>query len=146
MTRYFAVLPLFFFSLLSMAQKSPVSWSFSLDKTQAQTSEFKATAQINKGWNIYAVYMSDEGPIPTSFTFDQVQNGVMDGKIKEMSKSIKGFDELFEMEVVKFKEEAVFTQAFTTTGALQVKGSVTFMCCDSERCLPPATVQFDLKQ
>ncbi|HRG64665.1 MAG TPA: protein-disulfide reductase DsbD family protein [Saprospiraceae bacterium] len=146
MTRYFTVLPFLFISLLSMAQKSPVSWSFSLDKTQAQTSEFKATAQINKGWNIYAVYMSDEGPIPTSFTFDQVQNGVMDGKIKEMSKAIKGFDELFEMEVVKFKEEAVFTQAFSTTGALRVKGSVTFMCCDSERCLPPATVQFDLKQ
>ncbi|MBK7008555.1 MAG: sugar transporter [Saprospiraceae bacterium] len=146
MTRYFTVLPLLFLSLLSMAQKSPVSWSFSLDKTKAQESEFKATAQINKGWNIYAVYMSDEGPIPTSFTFDQVQNGAIEGKIKEMSKSIKGFDELFEMEVVKFKEEAVFTQAFTNTGALRVKGSVTFMCCDSERCLPPATVQFDLKQ
>ncbi len=146
MTRYFTVLPLLFLSLLSMAQKSPVSWSFSLDKTKAQKSEFKATAQINKGWNIYAVYMSDEGPIPTSFTFDQVQNGAIEGKIKEMSKSIKGFDELFEMEVVKFKEEAVFTQAFTNTGALRVKGSVTFMCCDSERCLPPATVQFDLKQ
>ncbi|MBK9688865.1 MAG: hypothetical protein IPO65_14360 [Saprospiraceae bacterium] len=146
MTRYFTVLPLLFLSLLSMAQKSPVSWSFTLDKTKAQKSEFKATAQINKGWNIYAVYMSDEGPIPTSFTFDQVQNGAIEGKIKEMSKSIKGFDELFEMEVVKFKEEAVFTQAFTNTGALRVKGSVTFMCCDSERCLPPATVQFDLKQ
>lgn len=146
MTRYFTVLPLLFFSLLSMAQKSPVSWKFSLEKSGSDASEFKASAQIAKGWNIYAVYMSDEGPIPTSFAFDLVQNGVLQGKIIEASKPIKGYDELFEMDVIKFKEEAVFTQAFKTAGGLMVSGSVTFMCCDSERCLPPATVQFDLKQ
>jgi thiol:disulfide interchange protein DsbD len=142
-------LSLFFFIVLTLglsAQKSPVSWNFSLEPKGNDKATFVAQASIAKGWNIYAVYMSDEGPIPTSFAFDKIDNGSLDGKVIEASTPIKGYDELFEMEVVKFKNEAVFQQSFITKPGFQLSGAVTFMCCDSERCLPPATVSFALKQ
>lgn len=142
-------LSLFVFTVISLvlsAQKSPVSWKFSLEAQNNEKTTFVAKADIAKGWNIYAVYMSDEGPIPTSFSFDNIINGSKDGDVKEVSTPIKGHDDLFDMEVIKFKHEAVFSQSFKTKPGFQLTGSVTFMCCDNERCLPPATVNFDLKQ
>lgn len=134
------------FAIILQAQKSPVSWKFNLISQATDKALFTATASISKGWNIYAVYMSDEGPIPTSFTFETIYNGKAEGQITEVSPKIKGYDDLFGMDVIKFKEEAIFTQLFTTQPDFHLKGYVTYMCCDNERCLPPANIEFDLKQ
>jgi thiol:disulfide interchange protein DsbD len=143
----FSLLAITSLNLYSQKHPSPVKWDFELTSNGTNKSEFKAIATINPGWNIYAVYMSDEGPIPTSFTFETIENGELEDKIVEKSKPIKGFDPLFEMEVIKFKETAEFIQVVKNkTGAKPiVKGYVTYMTCDSERCLPPVDVPFNVK-
>lgn len=143
--KYLLFILVCFCSLSLNAQTSPVKWTFKLKKLDNQKSEFIAIADINKGWNIYSVYMEEDGPIPTSFTFSEVINGSLEGKIIEKSNKISVFDELFEMQVIKFKEIAEFSQIFSGEAGLSLKGNVIFMCCDSKRCLPPATVPFDLK-
>jgi hypothetical protein len=122
----------------------PVKWTFDLVGKNESNSQFKAIAKIDKGWNIYSVYMSDEGPIPTSFDFKKVEGGELEGKVIELSNAIKSIDPLFDMEVVKFKEEAIFTQAIKGSKGLKLQGSVMYMCCDSNRCLPPTTEVFNL--
>ena len=51
------------------------------------------------------------------------------------------------IELEKFKQEALFTQNITAQSGTTVKGWVTFMTCDGEKCLPPTDVDFsfDLK-
>jgi hypothetical protein len=134
-----------FASTFAQAPVSPVKWNFELKKgVNASEVDFVATATINKGWQIYSVYMADGGPIPTSFTFDEVTGGELQGDIKELSQKIKAMDPLFEMEVIKFKDKAEFIQPIKNTKAVHVKGSVMYMCCDNEKCLPPTSVPFDL--
>jgi hypothetical protein len=128
------------------AQQAPVKWSFELKSTNAGKAEFTAKAIINKGWNIYSVYMEEGGPVPTVFTFDQVVKGSLEGKIIEKSEKITAYDDLFEMDVIKFKNTAEFSQALVYADKeLRLMGNVLFMCCDSQRCLPPVKVPFDLK-
>jgi hypothetical protein len=126
------------------AQNSPVKWSFKLNKLNNEKAEFYAKADIEKGWNIYSVYMGEDGPIPTSFSFDEIINGKIEGKVIEKSEKITVHDDLFDMQVIKFKDIAEFTQSLSGSN-LSVKGSVVYMCCDSKRCLPPTEVNFDLK-
>lgn len=126
------------------AQNSPVKWSFKLNKVNDEKSEFYAKAEIAKGWNIYSVYMGEDGPIPTSFSFDEIVNGKIDGQVVEKSEKISVHDDIFDMQVIKFKDIAEFSQLLSGKN-LAIKGSVTYMCCDSKRCLPPTEVSFDLK-
>jgi hypothetical protein len=123
---------------------SPVKWSFNLVKSANNSAEFLATADISKGWNIYSVYMGEDGPVPTSFSFDNIDGGILKGKIVEKSHKISAFDELFSMEVIKFKEKAEFSQLLDGQN-ISLKGTVMYMCCDSQRCLPPTSVPFALK-
>jgi thiol:disulfide interchange protein DsbD len=127
-------------------QASPVKWSFELKNAGSGKAEFLALAEISKGWNIYSVYMDEGGPVPTSFTFEELEKAKLEGKIIEKSEKITSFDNLFEMDVIKFKEKAEFSQFLVAAeGNVKLTGHVFFMCCDSQRCLPPTKVPFDLK-
>ena len=77
----FSLLAITSLNLYSQKHPNPVKWDFELVSKSTDKSEFKAIATINPGWNIYAVYMSDEGPIPTSFTFETIENGELEDKI-----------------------------------------------------------------
>ena len=143
--KYINFLLFFLFQQVAFAQNSPVSWDFSLNKTSESKAEFLAKANIAKGWNIYGVYMGNDGPVPTSFDFTEITLASLDGNIVEKSLKISVYDDLFEMDVIKFKEQAEFVQSINAKSGTKIKGTVLFMCCDSKRCLPPASVPFDLK-
>ena len=68
------------------------------------------------------------------------------GKTEESGESRKeGFDDLFSMNVIKYAGRAVFSQHIRVTDASRpVEGSVTFMTCDDDQCLPPRTVDFQI--
>jgi hypothetical protein len=140
---------LFFFMFVQMngfAQTSPVKWSFELKNAGSGKTEFIAQADISSGWNIYSVYMEEGGPVPTAFTFDEIEKGKLEGQVIEKSEKIAAFDDLFEMNVIKFKNKAEFSQLIASSESnVKLKGNVFFMCCDSQRCLPPTKVVFDLK-
>lgn len=141
-----------FFAILvgiqdSTAQKtiSPVSWKFDLVKVNEKEYTFKASATISPKWNIYSSTMEEGGPIPTTFSFDESAAYELIGKLQENSQTKKVYDDLFEMDVIKIKEKSEYIQKvkINDKGGL-FEGYVTFMCCDHERCLPPANVAFSL--
>ncbi|MBK8624118.1 MAG: cytochrome C biogenesis protein [Saprospiraceae bacterium] len=137
------VLIIFFSTLFSdlIGQKnSPVNWTFSINKISESDYEITATAKMNPSWVIYSQFTDDAGPIPTFFLVDGKES-----KFEEKSKVIKEFDEMFDVDVMKFKDTAVFTQKIKKSDKSSVTGSVEFMTCDGTRCLPPAEVTFDLK-
>lgn len=125
------------------AQQSPVKWSYASNKTGANEFDLVFKAEIQKGWYVYSQYLeSDEGPIATSFVFEDNSKASMVGKTKEDGKRHEGYDELFGMNIIKFSGEPVFTQRVKTTSSTFIKGYLTFMTCDDEKCLPPRDVEF----
>ncbi len=116
--------------------KSPVQWDVKSKKLADGKVEVTATATMPLLWNIYSQFTDDNGPIPTSFEIDGKEV-----KFVEKSKVIKVYDEMFEVNVHKFKETAVFTYV-STADVIGKTTSITFMSCDGARCLPPVTLDF----
>lgn len=129
------------------AQSDPVQWSFESKKINATEYDLVFTAQVNKGWFIYSQYLeSNEGPIPTSFEFEENEKVEFVGEIKEEGHKKEGFDDIFGMNLIKFSDQVTFTQRIRLKGKLnKIDGSLEFMTCDDERCLPPLTVEFEIE-
>jgi hypothetical protein len=136
----FFVLMLSFHNVASSQKSSPVIWSFSVVKSGNNAIELTASATMKDDWVIYSQDTEEGGPIPTSFTINN-SSIVLD----EKSRSVSEFDEIFEVTVKKFKNKAVFSK--TIQGDFRsglIQGSVTYMTCDGQKCLPPATVEFNI--
>jgi hypothetical protein len=86
---------------------------------------------------------SEDGPIPTSFTFGENPNIDLVGDVIETTKPKAEFEPLFDTDVLKFSQKAIFAQRVTQHGdANVVNGNITYMACDGTKCLPPTNVPF----
>ena len=129
---------------MAIAQNiKPVTWNFAVTQNEDASYTLTATAKMKGNWAIYSQHTAEGGPVPLKFEYDKGVNLLE--ATKEVSTPIKKMSELFEVQVIKFKKEAVFTQNFTLNeGNSSIKGSLKFMCCDDKRCLAPAEVAFDV--
>ena len=131
------------FSGAAIAQMNPVKWSYEAKKAGDGEYDLVFTAHIQDGWYIYSQYLeSDDGPVRTSFTFDDNADVELLGKNTEKGHKYEGFDELFYMNIIKFNGEPTFTQRVKVKSSTTLTGFVEFMTCDSEKCLPPVEVPF----
>ena len=124
---------------------NPVQWSFEVKTLENGRYALEARAQITKGWSIYAQeFGSEDGPIPTHFQFEYDANKVdFLSKVEERGQRLEAYDELFEMNVAKFKESVVFVQNVEIkTKPVLIQGYVTYMCCNDDSCLPPIDQPF----
>ena len=128
------------FSLLNAQSSSPVRWTFELNKISETDYEIEAVANINPSWVIYSQFTDDAGPIPTYFAINGKQV-----KFEEKGKLIKEFDEMFHVELMKFKEKASFVYKIKKEQNPTIDVSVEYMTCDGQRCLPPAEISQNLK-
>ncbi len=147
---------LFFLLLLSLlldlatpaaAQiERPVTWTFAAtpaDKTGLVT--FTATASIAGNWHIYSQFIEEGGPEPTSFKFVPSPDYELVGKVTESPEPVKTFEKAFNMNIAYFPKRAVFSQKIRLKAPqATVKGTLTFMVCNDEKCLPPDDLDFSL--
>ena len=129
------------------AQNKVVSWQQSANKVADKVYELVFSADIQSGWYLYSQYLeSDEGPIPTSFNFDTSHQFELVGKTLEEGKKKEGYDELFEMNIVKYGNQVKFIQKVKLKDpTATVNGYIEFMTCDDEQCLPPTEEKFSFK-
>jgi thiol:disulfide interchange protein DsbD len=126
------------------ATPEPVKWSISTSENGGKWSlDFQAA--IDHGWAVYSQKSyGDVGPWPTSVVLDSLPGVVLVGKVDETGeKVLEGMDEVFGMEVKKFKGSATFTQRITSQDpTAAITGFFEYMTCNDEMCLPPTTVYF----
>ncbi len=126
---------------------TPVKWSAQIKKISATEYDIIYTANIDKGWYIYSQFLEGDGPEPTAFEFQENANYQLIGKTKEEGpKRVKEFDKFFDMDLIKYKETATFTQRVKVkdpTNAIQ--GLFVYMTCEAGRCLPPDFIDFWLQ-
>lgn len=134
---------------IAHSQLNPVKWSYEAIQVSEGVYDLTFTAHIQDGWYVYSQYLaSDEGPIPTSFHFEDNDLVSLKGKNQEAGDRHEGYDDLFMMDIVKFSGEPTFTQRVVVSGDTILKGYLEFMTCDNERCLPPSDIpfQFNLRK
>jgi len=123
----------------------PVSWDFALEKLSGEEYNLVYTANIDKGWTVYSQFTDDDGPVPTSINFEESEGIELVGKGVESGKKKEGFDKIFQLDVIKFlaDEPFVIKQKVKVKDASKpIKGYLTYMTCDKEKCLPPSDVDF----
>jgi len=136
------------FPLLASAQLiNPVEWTFEAKKLADGQYEVHLKASIDEGWYIYSSNLeSDMGPIPTAVYFEAPEGLAPVGDITEKGNKKSGYDELFDMNITKFANEVTFIQQVKVPGSTKsINGSVEYMTCDDNRCLPPRPVSFSIK-
>jgi len=125
--------------------EDPVKWSFDFEKVSEDTYKLIFKADIQKGWNVYSQFTSDDGPVPTLITYEDMGAAVLEGKSEEIGKRKEGYDSLFDVNVIKFlgDEPFIITQLLKVSDISKpIKGYLTYMTCDDEKCLPPSDVDF----
>ncbi|HEY8388172.1 MAG TPA: protein-disulfide reductase DsbD domain-containing protein [Parasegetibacter sp.] len=133
------------FGVFAQAQ-SPVSWSFSSKKLKDGVYEVHFTASVQNGWTIYSQTTPDGGPLPTSFKFVKNPLLTLDGKVQEPPTMKKKHEEVFGVDVHYFTDRVDFVQIVKVKGKAKTKltGTLEYMACDNEQCLPPAEVEFSI--
>ena len=89
-----------FVSLASFSQiYDPVKWKFELKTTSETTADLVFKASIEEGWHLYGMDIPNDGPRPTSFVIESVQNVKIEGKMKGMSKHSEVYDPNYDMKI-----------------------------------------------
>jgi hypothetical protein len=138
-----AVFP--FLSSFSQTQ-NPVTWKVAFNASSAVEGEIIISAAIEPGWHTYSQRPTTDGPIPTSFSFTPSKQYELIGKTEE-SNAHEEFDKAFEAKTFIFTGKAEFKQKIKITGkpGFIIPFKVEFMSCNDRMCLPPKTVDLNVK-
>ena len=121
--------------------EDPLQWSTSVEKVSDNEFILVSKATIEEGWHLYSQEVPEDGPIPTTFSFDTSnENFSLIGKtIEEKGHTVD--DPVFEMKIKFFENSTIFKQRVKTTSDINtINGVVEFMVCDDTKCLAPTEV------
>ena len=122
----------------------PVKWSTSVEKLSETEYKLISKASIEAGWHLYSQSVPEDGPIPTSFIYDDANGAfkIIGNTSEEEGHTVD--DPVFNMKIKYFENSAVFEQKVEILGdKATVNGFVEFMVCDDEKCLPPTEVDLE---
>lgn len=125
----------------------PVKWTTSVEKISDTEYELVSKSTIDKGWHLYSQSVPEDGPIPTTFTYETNDGYELVGAtVEEEGHTVD--DPVFLMKIKFFEEGGEFRQRIKVLNKELsiVKAEVEFMACDDEKCLPPNYIdlEFDL--
>jgi thiol:disulfide interchange protein len=140
---------LFSTSIANSQVINPVKWTISQEKISDNEYYLVFKANISPGWTVYSQYTSDEGPVPTEITYEDKSGIEILGKATETGAKKEGPDPLFDnVNVIKFLDKQPFIikqKVKVKDSSKPVKGYITSMTCNNEKCLPPDDVDFSIK-
>ena len=141
-----------FFVIGAFAQvENPVSWTYEAHKKAANTYEIVLTATVDHPWHIYSQFTAKGGPIATEIKFKpNPLVAIKAAKPKEIGKIEKTMDSNFgtpPIQVSYYSDKVQFVQTVTLKGNVKtnIAGTVEYMVCNDNKCLPPTKKAFDLK-
>ena len=123
--------------------QNPVKWSVASKKLNSKEAVVFIKATIQSGWHIYAQNVPDGGPFSTTFAFKNSKDFSLNGKPVENVKAKSKYEDVFKMNVPYFNNEVIFQQKVKLNGKqATVSGTVEYMACDKNQCLPPDEYNF----
>jgi thiol:disulfide interchange protein DsbD len=134
-------------SLSAQITGSPVKWKYSSKHVKGNEYDIYISTNIRKGWYVYSQHNDPSGPVPTLFEFNKTPGVTFVGKVKESGSKLSGFDDVFKMDVTKYKKKVVFRQRIKVNNPAKpykISGGFEFMTCNDQKCLPPDWVEFSI--
>lgn len=119
--------------------RSPVTWHFEAASARGLETTLFITADVAAGWHLYSQSIKEGGPIATQFRFDVSDDYVLAGTTEEKGKAARFYDDTYEMEITWYTGVVTFAQrVILNKPGANIKGTVEFMTCNSEVCIPAA--------
>lgn len=125
---------------------APVHWSYAAKRLSATEAVVFVKATIDDGWHVYSQNVKDGGPVKTTFKFEPSNTYTLIGKTIEPA-PVKRMEKAFGMEVSFFEKSVIFQQKVKLAGKgkVVVKGSLEYMTCNDQKCLPPEDIEFSVE-
>lgn len=146
MKKIFLALFITLVALQGQSQKlAPVKWAYQAVKTGDKKYNVIITANVDAPWHIYSQFVK-KGPIPTTVQFAKNPLVIVNGSTKEVGNLEKKFDNNFGAVIGSFGGKVQFIQAVTLKVNTKTKltGTIEYMVCNEERCLPPTKQSFEV--
>ncbi len=134
-------------SALGQAPEKPIRWRVTAKMTSATEGVVTLRPICDEGWHIYGTEEVKGGPMPTSFSFDGSKGVEYIGGVKPSAAPIRKFQEMFGTELSYWEGTVTFTRKFRLkdAGDAVVSGTIRYMGCDDNQCMPPQTYTFSVK-
>lgn len=134
------LLCLFFSFSLSAQIADPVKWQTEVKKLDEETLLLLIKADLDSGWHIYSQHINVGGPQPTqiALSYPDEEEKIATVSWKESGQAETVYDSTFAMELIYYGEEVFFAAAYPLSNLnKELKGTIHYMVCDAEFCLPP---------
>ncbi|MCB0791498.1 MAG: thioredoxin family protein [Flavobacteriales bacterium] len=128
-------------------EDGPVHWSITVNEKGEGLWRLAFSAHVEEGWYVYSQRShGDEGPIPTSIRFDSLaQVEVVGEPLEEGAHVLEAFDEMFGMQVRKFKHDVAFLRDVRVDDpGASIGGVINYMSCNDESCIFPDPLRFSI--
>jgi thiol:disulfide interchange protein DsbD len=142
---------IFLFSILiaihSFSQvQDHAKWKFSVEKINDRQLQLNLTANLDPGWHIYSADMQDGGPQKTVVTVKPGDSYKTEDAVTGEGNLIEKYDSSFNITLKYYSAKAEFKKRIDLmdTSSFTLKGSVSYMLCTNEECLPPAEKEFSI--
>jgi len=131
------------------SQVAHVKWKFTTKKISDCEYDLKFNAEIEDTWHMYSLNKTEDGPLPTVFTFNKSKDYELVGKVTQ-SKPIVEFDKIFDAKVEFYSHTASFTQKIKlkTDKKIAIQGKYEWQVCTDVKCevSPPGeTFEFQVQ-
>jgi hypothetical protein len=140
----YALLLSFIVCVFTVNAQNPIAWNYSVKKIKDKTYEIHMTATLQNGWHTYSQSTPEGGPVPTSISFSKNPLVSLEGDVREDGKLQQKFEDVFGINVKYFSDKVDFVQTVKLKASAKtaVTGTIEYMLCTNEKCLPPAKVPF----
>ncbi len=125
----------------------PTKWKITKKKINTTEYEITLTANIEKGWRLYAPVDNEDGPIGFAVEIGKRKADLV-GKVKSKEKANVKYDPIFRKKVSSFENKVTFTQRIKIKDPKKTKKIIVgyeYMVCDETKCLPPQFKEVILK-
>lgn len=123
--------------VFAQGEDEPVVWTTTLERLSKTDAVLHFKANIQKKWHLYSLEEFEDGPLPTEFTYtyDSLQIALKGEMLSSVPK--KEFDQIFEIDLPFFEDEATFSQAIVLLDPAveEIRGEINYQACDDKVCI-----------
>lgn len=129
-----------------MSAQKPIKWRTSVKMTSKTEGVVTMKAIIENGWHLYGTNIPSGGPKATKFDLSQsIGVKFIGGTVPSVTpKNV--YDNTFGLNLNWWDKTVIFTQKFKLTGKPNAKiiGSISYMGCNDQTCLPPSSQSINI--
>jgi ABC-type thiamine transport system substrate-binding protein len=137
---------LFVFLAANSQVQNPIKWSATYTSFSNGEGEIIITGIIEKGWHTYSQQPNEAVPLPTLISFKESENYQLLGEAIEKNAQ-EEYDATLGKKLLVFVDKAEFKQKvqLKAKGPQIILFTVEYISCDNKMCLPPTTIDLNVK-